>query len=130
VRRVEGGEVRVYAGRSGEVSHAHGSDYPMGLLDIRLSAGARLEQEIASGERGFLYVLQGKVGSLREGDVAWFEPDAGDRITLEARSDCRALLFTGGPIDEPVFAYGPFVMNTRQEIVQAFEDYQAGRLVG
>jgi redox-sensitive bicupin YhaK (pirin superfamily) len=129
IRRVEGGEVRVYAGRSGDVTHAHGSDYPMGLLDIRLKAGARLAQEITPGERGFLYVLDGRVSSLKEGDVAWFEPGAGDRITLEAETDCRALLFTGKPIDEPVVAYGPFVMCTPQEIVQAFEDYQAGRLV-
>lgn len=129
VRRFEGGEVRVYAGRSGELSHPHGSDYPMGLLDIRLGAGARLAQEIAARDRGFLYVLQGKVGSLREGDVAWFEPGIGDQITLEAQTDCRALLFSGEPIEEPMVAYGPFVMCTPEEIVQAFEDYQAGRLV-
>ena len=129
IRRVEGGEVRVYAGRSGDVSHPHGSDYPMGLLDIRLSAGARLAQEIAPGERGFLYVLDGQVSGLKSGNVAWFEPGTGDQIALEAQADCRALLFTGEPIDEPVVAYGPFVMCSAQEIVQAFEDYQAGRLV-
>jgi redox-sensitive bicupin YhaK (pirin superfamily) len=109
--------------------HAHGSDYPMGLLDIRLTAGARLAQEIARNERGFLYVLRGKLSSLREGDGAWFEPGPGDEIQLSAETDCRALLFTGVPIEEPVVAYGPFVMSTPQEIVQAFEDYQAGRLV-
>ena len=129
IRRVPGGEVRVYAGRSGDVTHGYGSDYPMGLLDIRLSAGARLAQEITPGERGFLHVLEGNVSSLREGDGAWFEPGSGDEIRLSAETDCRALLFTGTPIDEPVVAYGPFVMCTPQEIVQAFEDYQAGRLV-
>jgi hypothetical protein len=130
IRRVEGGEVRVYAGRSGEVSHAHGSDYPMGLLDIRLKAGGRLEQGIAARDRGFLYVLDGRVSGLKSGDVAWFEPGTGEEIRLSAETDCRALLFTGEPIDEPVVAYGPFVMCSRHEIVQAFEDYQAGRLVG
>ena len=48
VRKLEGGEVRVYAGRSGDVSIGHGSDYPMSLLDIRLEAGAKLGQEVST----------------------------------------------------------------------------------
>ena len=48
---------------------------------------------------------------------------------ISATTGFRALLFAGVPILEPMVAYGPFVMSTREEIVQAFEDYQAGRLV-
>lgn len=133
LRRLEGGEVRVYAGRSGEVSHPHGSDYPMSLVDIRLRPGARLVQEIGRGERGFLYVLAGAAAAggraLQAGEVAWFEPGAGEEIAIAAANDCRALLCTGQPIDEPMVAYGPFVMNTWPEIEQAVRDYQAGRLV-
>ncbi|HEV3010935.1 MAG TPA: pirin family protein [Burkholderiales bacterium] len=133
VRKVQGGEVRVYAGRSGEVSHRHGSDYPMSLLDIRLRAGASLGQEIATRDRGFVYVLEGRatVGSkkVEKGDVAWFEPGGGDELSIAAESDFRGLLFAGEPIHEPAVAYGPFVMNTKHEIQQAFLDYQAGKLV-
>ena len=133
VRKVKGGEIRVYAGRSGEVSHPHGSDYPMSLLDISLSAGAGAGQEISTRDRGFLYVLAGKarigVTEVEAGDVAWFEPGNGSEIAMTAVEDCRALLFAGEPIHEPAVAYGPFVMNTRQEIQQAFLDYQAGKLV-
>ena len=131
VRKLDGGEVRVYAGRSGDVSHPPGSDYPMSLLDIRLAAGASATQEMAPADRAFLYVMEGEaqIGdrAVRAGEVAWFEPGEGDVIAIAATAEFRALLFAGAPIDEPIFAYGPFVMTTREEIVQAFQDYQAGR---
>jgi hypothetical protein len=133
IRKLEKETVRVYAGRSGEVSHPHGSDYPMSLLDIRLSAGGRLEQEISARDRGFVYVLEGEatIGgkALSKNQVAWFEPGSGEELHIEAKEAWRGLLFAGEPIYEPAVAYGPFVMNTRQEIQQAFLDYQAGRLV-
>jgi quercetin 2,3-dioxygenase len=133
VRAIEGGEVRVYAGRSGAVTHPHGSDWPMRLLEIRMKKGARLTQEVEPKDRGFVYVLEAcaQVGGqmLGKGQVGWFEPGEGEELAIEAAEDFRALLFAGEPIEEPVVAYGPFVMSTRQEIVQAFEDYQAGELV-
>ncbi len=133
VRKIEGGEVRVYAGRSGDVQHGHGSDYPMWLLDIRLSSGKGFPQEIPEKHRGFVYVLEGRgtIGGkdVKKGDVAWFEPGEGDALSIAAVEDFRGLLFSGEPIREPAVAYGPFVMNTKQEIEQAFLDYQAGRLV-
>ena len=133
VRKVAGGEVRVYAGRSGEVSHPYGSDYPMSLLDVRLAAAASIGQEVSTRDRGFIYVLEGAatVGGQRvtKNQVAWFEPGGGDELTIAAIEDFRGLLFSGEPIHEPAVAYGPFVMNTPQEIQQAFLDYQAGRLV-
>jgi len=128
VRKLNGGEVRVYAGRSGDVQHAHGSDYPMSLLDIRLQAGARLSQQLSGKDRAFIYALEGATDSLGAGEVAWFEPGDGE-ISLTAQSDFRGLLFAGEPIREPIVAYGPFVMSSEQEIVQAFQDYQSGRLV-
>ena len=73
VRKLEGGEVRVYAGRSGEVSHPHASDYPMALLDIRLKAGARLGQEVSTRDRGFSMCSRAADGSAapRSGRATW-----------------------------------------------------------
>jgi len=133
IRKLEAGEIRVYAGRSGEVSHPHGSDYPMSLLDIRLGAGSGVGQEISTRDRGFVYVLQGDASiggkSVSRNQVAWFEPGEGRELRIEAKDDFRGLLFAGEPIHEPAVAYGPFVMHTRQEIKPAFLDYQAGKLV-
>lgn len=142
VQREAGVERRVYAGNFDGVAQPHGSEWPMMLVDIAMAPGARCEQAIPAAYRGFLYVLAGKakIGSdaraIAAPDVAWFEPRRGaaradsDTIPIVADGNFRALLYAGPPIDEPVVAYGPFVMNTVDEIRQAFSDYQTGRLVG
>ncbi len=136
-----GWEVRVYAGRQGEAEHAAGSSYPMGLCMATVHPGAECALEIAPDERGFLYVLEGAAAvgadsaALQAGQIAWLDPTGAassepDRLLLLAGDKpFRAALFSGRPIDEPVVAYGPFVMNTQAEIRQAFADYQNGAFV-
>ena len=63
---------------------------------------------------------------VREGQLALFERD-GDQLSLEANQDAVVLVLSGEPIDEPIVGHGPFVMNTEQEIHQAFADFQSGR---
>ncbi|MGH7089414.1 MAG: pirin family protein, partial [Stellaceae bacterium] len=139
VRRAPGAEVRVYAGRSGEIVQRHGSHWPMMLLDIKVEQGHGFAAEIPGSYRAFLYLLDGaaRIGAqsrlVRAPEVAWFEPaapDDDDTITIAAEAPCRALLYGGPPIDEPVVAYGPFVMNSANEIRAAIADYRAGRLTG
>ena len=112
---------------------------PITLLHATLAPGAQLRLPWRPDFNALVYVLAGAalVGTqhrpVRMGQLAVYGP--GDVVTLaanasqESRSPQLDVLLLGGlPIREPVAAYGPFVMNTREELVQAFEDYQAGRL--
>jgi quercetin 2,3-dioxygenase len=112
---------------------------PITLLHATLAPGAQLQLPWRADFNALVYVLagSGSVGPsrhpVRMGQLAVFGP--GDAVTIaagtsqESRSPQLDVLILGGqPIREPIAAYGPFVMNTRQELIQAFEDYQAGRL--
>jgi quercetin 2,3-dioxygenase len=134
-----GALVRVIAGDV--AGHAGpGSTYsPMTLVHATLSPGARLRLPWRSDYNALVYVMngQGTVGAesrpVEMGQLAVFGP--GDAVTVEAsghqesRSPTMDVLVLGGrPIREPVAWLGPFVMNTRDEVLQAVADYQAGRL--
>lgn len=102
-------------------------------LDLHLDAGAKADIEIPAGHNGFVYVYQGqtKVGEgasreLLRGDLGVLSRDGG-KVSIEAPVAARAILVAGRPLNEPVAKYGPFVMNTQQQIIQAVEDYRAGR---
>jgi len=138
VRHEDGVEVRVYAGRSGSIEHAYGSDWPLVLLDIRMEPGKFLFQEVPAMYRGFVYVLDGsaRIGAggtpVVAGEVAWFDPSLAredDTLTIASDQKLRLLLFASPPIQEPVAFGGPFVMNTPEEIRQAFADYRSGHFL-
>jgi hypothetical protein len=104
-------------------------------LDLGLHAGARLVQPVPEGHNAFAYVFEGaaRVGegldaaTLSAGELAVLGP--GGPVIVEGReADARLILVAGRPLNEPVARYGPFVMNTREELAQAFADFQAGRL--
>jgi quercetin 2,3-dioxygenase len=130
--RVIAGEVAGHAGP--------GITYtPISLLHATLAPGAQLRLPWRADFNALVYVLagSGSVGverrPVRMGQLAVYGP--GEVVTVaadpgqERRNPQLDVLVLGGqPIREPVAAYGPFVMNTRAELIQAFEDYQAGRL--
>ena len=112
---------------------------PMALVHATLSPGARAEVPWPTGYNALVYVLGGRgaVGGegrpVQTGQLAVFGDGDSVIVTADVDQDSRTpsldVLFLGGrPIREPVYAYGPFVMNTKEEVAQAFEDYQAGRL--
>jgi redox-sensitive bicupin YhaK (pirin superfamily) len=104
---------------------------PIDVWDIRLNAGKLLTLDLHEGRNTALVVLRGTLQVngqelVREGQLALFERD-GDQLSLEANQDAVVLVLSGEPIDEPIVGHGPFVMNTEQEIHQAFADFQSGR---
>ncbi len=111
----------------------HGLSTEPLYLDIRLSAGAHLSLPVPEQLAAFVYVYE---GTASIGDEAIRLPHraaglltSGDSVVIQTADEpARMLLLAGRPIGEPVVQYGPFVMNTRQEIEQAIADYQSGRL--
>jgi redox-sensitive bicupin YhaK (pirin superfamily) len=126
------GSVRVIAGSFSGATGSARTFTPINLWDVRLNAGARAEFDMPEGHTTGLFVLRGriKLGSgeaVMDAQIAVLER-IGSRVIVEAEADTTLLLLNGEPIDEPVVGYGPFVMNTQQEIRQSIADYQSGKM--
>lgn len=132
----DGVTVRVIAGQSHGVTGAVQRDHTEPLyLDLQLPAGARFEQPLPPEFNAFAYVYEGGLSfengcQVLSGRMAILANTAGsDGVRLQAgEQPTRALLIAGRPLGEPIAQYGPFVMNTEAELVQAVRDFQAGRL--
>ena len=125
------GTVRVIAGEFAGVSGPARTHTPINVWDLRLKQGGATTLELPEGHTLALAVLRGTVlvngdSIVREAQLVQFER-AGREIALEANSDAVLLVLGGEPIDEPVVGYGPFVMNTTQEIQDAIADFNSGR---
>jgi redox-sensitive bicupin YhaK (pirin superfamily) len=130
---------RLIAGDLGGHAGPGSTHSPMAMVHATLSPGARVALPWRREFNALVYVLggNGTVGTddrpVRTGQLAVFGAGGslaiGADATQESRTPALDVLILGGrPIGEPVYAYGPFVMNTKEEVAQAFEDYQAGRL--
>ncbi|KAF1032830.1 MAG: Quercetin 2,3-dioxygenase [Pseudomonas sp.] len=125
------GRLRLIAGEFAGVQGAASTFTPIDVWDMRLNGGKTLTLDLHEGRNTALVVLRGTVhvngrDAARQGQLVLFERE-GDRISLEANDDAMVLLLSGEPIDEPIVGHGPFVMNTEQEIHQAFVDFQSGQ---
>lgn len=126
------GTVRVIAGDYRGTKGAASTFTPVDLWDLRLESGRGVELSLPEGHVAAVLVARGAVrlnGSpqVNETELAVLER-GGERFSIEATEDAIALVLSGEPIDEPIAAYGPFVMNTEEEIRQAMQDYQSGKM--
>jgi hypothetical protein len=131
-----GATVRVIAGEAFGTEGAAGTLIPVRLLDVAIAADATFEIDVPDSHSCFIYVYDGAVrgldgaGKARElakGELAVLEGSSGARLTTSATA-AKLLFADGEPIREPIARYGPFVMNTREELAKAFDDYSRGAL--
>ena len=126
------GSVRVIAGEFAGAKGPATTFTPMHVWDLRLTSDQRTDLAVPDGYTTALVVLKGAVrvnGSeaIEAAEVGLFDR-AGKSICIDCAKDATALLLCGEPIDEPIVGYGPFVMNSPQEIRQAVADYQSGKM--
>ncbi|MEJ9212713.1 pirin family protein [Bacillus smithii] len=136
VRKKEGAIVRVFSGSSQGVKAKTLNHVPITMVEIDLEPKASIVQDLPGSYNGFLYVLEGSgffgvdETEGRAGQVLFLtreKEDSESIIKITAKEKMRVLLYAGEPINEPVAAYGPFVMTTQEEIRQAILDYQNGK---
>ncbi len=137
VRQEPGIEARVYAGASGGIQAPSHTHLPMTMVDIRLGPNTVFEQAVPSSYNGFLYPLEGQLvvdgGSSRRlavGQIGWLEfggPSTTVRLTAGADGS-RVILYAGERQNVPIVTYGPFVGETRADLVRVSQAYTQGRM--
>jgi redox-sensitive bicupin YhaK (pirin superfamily) len=128
---LDAGAARIIAGDFQGVRGPAQTHTPMLVMQIRLVAGGIVEVPVPAAWNALAYVISGRVQSsdvvLRERQMAVFG-DGASVIELNTAADTEVLVLAGEPIDEPVVSWGPFVMNTTEQIIQARKDYASGRM--
>jgi quercetin 2,3-dioxygenase len=126
------GSLRVIAGSVRGAKGPAKTFTPIELYDLRLRAGHSVPLQLPAGHNAGVFVLGGRVRigesqPLREAELA-VVASTGQPVTITAEEDATILVMAGEAIHEPVARYGPFVMNTKAELIQAVNDYQAGKM--
>jgi redox-sensitive bicupin YhaK (pirin superfamily) len=138
VREEEGARIVIFSGSSGGIQSHTLNVVPITMVEMTLQPGATVKQDVPGSYNGFFFVLEGEGSFGREGtrgterQALWLEPGAEGQpseVSVTAITLLRVLLYAGEPVREPVVARGPFVMNTDEQIWQAYQDYRDGKFI-
>ena len=126
----KGGEVEIIAGAFDGVKGPASTFSPVHLYNLKMKKGETVELEYPAGHTTAILAIEGSArfngtDELATNHLALFERD-GEKFTVEATDDSILLVMSGEPLNEPIAQYGPFLMNTQEEIRTALRDYQAG----
>jgi redox-sensitive bicupin YhaK (pirin superfamily) len=126
-----GGEIEVIAGNYKNIKGSASTFTPIHLFNAKLQKGAKAEFSFPAHYNSALLVVEGSIkindkDKVATDHFALFKND-GESYSIEALENTIVLILSGEPINEPIAAHGPFVMNTREEIMQAFDDYNKGK---
>lgn len=126
-----GGEIEIIAGEFDGVKGPATTFSPVHLYNLKMKKGEKVDLSFPDGYTTAILAIEGSAmfngtQSLPTNHLALFERD-GERITVDAIDDNVLLVMSGEPLNEPIAQYGPFLMNTQQEIAQAMRDYQMGK---
>lgn len=124
------GVVNVIAGVFNNITGPAKTYSPVNVFDIKLNKGGEVETSLPSGYNTAILVINGSVTvndeMAAEHSFVLFKND-GEDIHIKADEDSVVLVLSGEPLNEPIASYGPFVMNTQQEIIESIEEFQAGK---
>jgi redox-sensitive bicupin YhaK (pirin superfamily) len=135
VRYAQGVEVRLYSGASGDLHSPTRNHVPVTLAEITLAAGTSFEQDVPASYNGFVFVISGsaRIGAalLQAGQVGWLDrPEGTGSSTLPivaGDAGVRLVFYAGQPQGDPIVSQGPFVGDSREDIVRLHNEYRAGR---
>jgi len=121
---------RVIAGECLGIESSIDTVIPITYVHVKMQPSASLDKNLDTELNGMIYVFKGEVSiegkSVKDGSLALLS--AGSEVKIEAKEESEFLILAGPELNEPIARYGPFVMNTREEILQAIDDYQRGIL--
>lgn len=127
----DGGEIEVIAGEFEGVKGAAFTFTPINMLNAKLKKGTEVAFSFPENYNTALLVIEGEITVNKEAnaptDNLVLMANDGENFTIKANEDAIVLVLSGEPINEPIAAHGPFVMNTRKELLEAFEDFNTGK---
>jgi redox-sensitive bicupin YhaK (pirin superfamily) len=139
VRREPGVQIRIYSGASGPLRSPARNQVPVTIAEITMDAEASVDQDIPASYNGFVFVIRGavRIGEdgtlLKAGQVGWLDRPEGGRMSIvravAGEEGARVVLYTGQPQGDPIVSYGPFIGDSKEDILRLHTEYRAGRFV-